>query len=150
MSQSLVKIYVHIIFSTKDRRDSIPKVLLPELHSYIAGIMRRNDIRLVIVGGTVNHVHILCELSGIMTVSELVRIVKSNSSKWMNEQPNVMGVFAWQSGYAALSVSQSGVDAVTSYISSQEEHHKNRDFKEELLLFLEKYKVGYDERYLWL
>ena len=149
MAQSLVKIYLHIIFSTKNRENTLPTSLLGEIHSYMAGAIKNCGCMPILVGGTSNHVHILCELTNNMSVSELIRQIKTSSSKWIKGKSEQRGDFAWQGGYAVFSVSQSNVDAVTSYIANQEQHHHKRTFEEELLGFLSKYKIEYDERHIW-
>ncbi len=148
MSQSLVKIYLHIIFSTKNREDLLPKAYLNEIHSYIAGVIKNNGCVPITVGGTSNHVHLLCEMSSNITVAELLRLTKASTSKWVKEKYGEND-FAWQGGYAALSVSQSNADAVSHYISNQEQHHRKLSFKDEFLGFLKKYKINYNEEYLW-
>ena len=148
MSQSLVKIYLHIIFSTKNREELLPKAYLNEIHSYIAGVIKNNVCVPITVGGTSNHVHLLCEMSRNITVAELLRLTKSSTSKWVKEKYGEND-FAWQGGYAALSVSQSNADAVSHYISNQEQHHRKLSFKDEFLGFLKKYKINYNEEYLW-
>ena len=148
MAQSLVKIYLHIIFATKNREDLLPKAHLNDIHSYIAGIIKNIGCMPIIIGGTSNHVHILCEVSGNITVAELLRTVKAGTSKWVKEKYREKD-FAWQGGYAAMSVSQSNVDAVTHYILNQEQHHQKMSFRDEFLGFLRKYNINYKEEYLW-
>lgn len=148
MPQSLSKIYVHVIFSTIERADMLPKIHLGEIHKFLAGIMKNLGCVPIIVGGTSNHVHILCAMSNTITVSDMVRQTKSVSSKWIKEHYSNMRSFAWQGGYAAFSVSQSNVEAVINYIANQEQHHGKRSFKDELIGFLKKYNVQYDERYI--
>lgn len=149
MSQSLVKIYLHIIFSTKDRENILPKSLLTDVHAYISGVIKNNGCVPIITGGITNHVHILCELSSTITVSDLVRKIKTSTSIWLKENNMCDNRFSWQGGYAAFSVSQSQVDTVMAYIANQEQHHQKRTFKEELTAFLEKYNVKYDNQHLW-
>ena len=149
MSQSLNKIYIHIIFSTKNREDLVPEKNLNEIHSYIGGIINQNLCKSIIIGGTANHIHILCELTSTVSTAMLLQEIKRSSSKWIKraypQHPN----FAWQNGYAAFSVSQSKMDTVTNYIRNQKEHHTKKSFKEELVEFLKNYKIEYKEEYLW-
>lgn len=150
MSQSLVKLYTHIIFSTKNREDILPQKYLSEIHDYIGGIINHNLCKSIMVGGTTNHIHILCELASTVSIAMLLQEIKRSSSKWIkNEYPKLEN-FAWQSGYAAFSVSQSKVDTVIRYISNQQEHHQKKDFREELKEFLKSYNVEFNERYLWV
>lgn len=149
MSQSLNKIYIHIIFSTKNREDLLPEKTWNEIHSYIDGIINQNLCKSIIIGGTANHIHILCELTSTVSTAILLQEIKRSSSKWIKGKYSQYSNFAWQSGYAAFSVSQSKVDAVTNYIRNQKEHHTKKNFKEELVEFLKSYQVEYKEEYLW-
>lgn len=152
MSQSLNKIYIHIIFSTRNREDIHLRreYELEDIHHYIGGIINKNLCKSIIVGGTTNHIHILCELASTVSVAMLLQEIKRSSSKWIKSKYSQCQDFAWQNGYAALSVSQSKVDAVINYIRNQQEHHKKKNFKEELIEFLNNYQVEYNEKYLWV
>ena len=149
MSQSLAKLYVHLVFSTKERTDTLPKQHLDEVHAYVAEILNTNHCPAIQVGGTANHIHILYIQSKTMTLSDTVRLVKSNSSKWINEKNGKYNPFAWQDGYGAFSISQSHVDAVQKYIKGQAEHHAKIDFKDEFRRLCKLYDVELDERYAW-
>jgi REP element-mobilizing transposase RayT len=118
------------------------------VHAYIGGIVRECDCVPIEIGGMPDHVHLLARLSAKTAVAELVRVIKSNSSKWLHEQVG-HAEFAWQTGYAAFSVSSSALDAVRAYIQRQEEHHKVRGYKKELIEFLTKHGIEYDDRYVW-
>lgn len=146
MSQSLTKNYIHLVFSTKGRANLLPKIHLDEIHAYIKGILDNKQCKSICVGGTENHIHILCVLPKTMALAELVKTVKSNSSLWLNKQ---MGNFCWQDGYGAFSVSQSQVQAVVKYIQGQEGHHRKQTFENEYVAFLEAYGIEYDTRYVW-
>jgi putative transposase len=123
MAQSLAQIYVHVVFSTKDRhpylRDS---GIRQHVHAYLAGICKNQDCPALCVGGVEDHVHILCRLSKTVDISTLVRELKRDSSKWIQDEFPQLAGFHWQSGYGAFSVSQSNVDEVVNYIANQEEH----------------------------
>ena len=149
MSQSLSKIYAHLVFSTKGRTETLPKQHLKEVHAYIAEILNRHNSPAICVGGTANHVHILFVLNKTMAMSEIVRIVKANSSKWINTKNGGLTPFCWQDGYGVFSISQSHVDAVRHYIETQEEHHRKATFQDEFRRLCEIYDVGLDERYAW-
>jgi len=149
MSQSLSKIYLHIIFSTKHRKHFIKPEIENELHKFIAGIMKNLDCTAIKIGGFTNHIHILNIFSRTITISKMIEIVKKDSSKWIKTKGNEFNKFYWQNGYGAFSVSQSKVDVVTGYIENQKEHHRKKTFKEEYRKFLKEYNVDYDERYIW-
>ena len=149
MPQSLAKIILHIVFSTKGRHPLIFEELQPSLQSYLAGACRAIGCEAYRVGGTVDHVHIACQLSRTVTVSKLVEEIKKSSSQWMKDQDHRCLEFAWQNGYGAFSIGQSQLDALLHYIDAQQEHHRMRSFKDELSELLERYKVECDPRYLW-
>jgi len=149
MPQSLACLYVHIIYSTRDRTPLLTPVLRPRLYEYCAGILRSRGAVLASMGGTADHVHLLLSFGRELAVAEAVRLVKANSSKWIHETFPAQSAFGWQAGYAAFSVSWSGVAKVRAYIENQEEHHKGCSFQEELRLFLRRHQVAFDERYVW-
>lgn len=147
MADSLSKIYVHLIFSTKGRIPSIRKALFAELWAYAAGILKRHRCLPLAIGGTANHIHALFILDRTVTVSDIAHAVKAGTSKWYGEQ--TLNPFEWQTGYAAFSVSPSKVEAVRRYINHQEEHHRRHAFEEELREFFDKHDMTYDERFIW-
>ena len=149
MAQSLSRILLHVVFSTKKRVAMIPPDLESDLHAFIAGACRKAGSDAFRVGGTVNHVHIACTLPRTVTVSKLVQDVKQSSSKWIKARDERCASFAWQSGFGAFSFGQSQFDKVIRYVENQHEHHHTKTFKEELTKILERYAVKYDERYLW-
>ncbi|MBR5678214.1 MAG: IS200/IS605 family transposase [Paludibacteraceae bacterium] len=150
MPQSLSKLYVHLVFSTKRRADTIPKSHLAEVHAYIAEIFNNHGCPAVQVGGTTNHVHILFLLGKQTNLADIVRKVKSSSSRWINEvYGNPFHHFDWQDGYGAFSVGYRHVDAVMAYIKGQEEHHRKATFQDEFRRVCELYNVPLDERYAW-
>jgi REP element-mobilizing transposase RayT len=149
MSQSLSKVYVHITFSTKKRQNLIDDNIKTQLFDYLGGICKGMECNPVQVGGCKNHVHILCLLSKKYTQIKLLEELKKQSSKWIKTKETKYHNFYWQDGYGIFSVNPSEVDVVANYIRNQEEHHRKKSFEEELRAFLKKYKVDYDERYLW-
>lgn len=149
MSQSLVKNYIHIVFSTKYRQPLIHPPAESELHSYLGGTCNNLDCQSIKVGGYTDHVHILCMLSKKIALIKLVEEVKSHSSKWMKTKGDAYRDFYWQDGYGAFSVNPYHVDTVIQYIANQHEHHRRKTFEEKYRAFLKKYKVVYDERYVW-
>ena len=150
MPQSLSKIYVHLVFSTKGRTETIPKTHLAEVHAYVAEIFNNHGCPAIQVGGTGNHIHILFLLGKQANLSEIVRTVKSSTTRWINEKNgNPFNRFFWQEGYGAFSVSNSHVDAVVNYIKGQEEHHRKVSFQDEFRKLCQLYKAELDERYAW-
>lgn len=149
MPQSLSKIYIHIVFSTKNRVNMIDQDIESELYNYIGGVCKQLDCNPVIVGGHKNHIHILCLLSRKIAAMKLIQEIKQSSSRWIKTGRNKYSNFYWQDGYGVFSVSQSHVEKVREYILNQDTHHKKRDFKQEFILLLSRYNVDYDERYLW-
>ena len=140
MSHAYSRNYVHLVFSTKGRRPWIPPPLQETLWKYLAGIAREYGIETAAVGGTADHVHLLLCLPPKLSVAVVVRALKANSSKWINEQGHL---FAWQAGYGSFSVSVSNVNAVAEYIRSQREHHQRRDFREELFALLRRHGIAF-------
>ena len=149
MSQSLSKLYVHIIFHTRNSRVLIRSEDKARLYSYIGSIIKDNGSTLVSMNGTNDHVHILCILSKNVCLAVLVEEIKRHSSRWIKTLEPYYTKFFWQGGYAGFSVSPSLVQKTKMYIDDQEEHHRKRTFKEELILFLKEYEIDYDERYLF-
>ncbi len=149
MAQSLSKVYVHITFSTKDRQHLIDENIRESLFSYLGGVCKGLECNPVRVGGYSNHVHILCLLSKKIAQMDLLEEIKKQSSKWMKTQGNEYSSFYWQDGYGIFSVNPTQVNVVVEYIKNQEEHHKTISFQDELRAFLNKYKIDYDERYIW-
>lgn len=146
MAHSYPNILVHCVFSTKERRDVIPKEIREQLWKYLSGIAKNYKIGLIEAGGTGNHVHLLMALPSDMTLAKAVQVLKANSSRWMREHKID---FTWQEGYGAFSVSASNRETVRKYISKQEEHHRRRSFEEEFVLFLKKCGVPYDSRFVF-
>lgn len=147
MPQSLSIVYIHTIFSTKDRAPLLKdKKLRLELHSFLGGVSKSLDCPPIIVGGVEDHVHILCRFGRTITQADWIKELKRVSNSWVGQRVHNFG---WQSGYAGFSVSQSNVEQVTKYISKQEEHHHKRTFQEELRELLSKHEQTWDEKYLW-
>jgi putative transposase len=149
MGQSLAKNYIHIIFATKYREPIIHKSISEELYNYIGGICQHLECHPVQVGGHRDHIHILCILSKKIALMKLLAEIKASSSKWIKVKDTKLKNFYWQDGYGAFSVNPAQVHIVQKYILNQEEHHSKKDFKTEYLYFLKKYKVEYDENYVW-
>jgi putative transposase len=149
MGQSLVKNYIHIIFSTKYRQPLITPKIEAELHTYLGGICNRLECQVIKVGGYTDHIHILCLLSKKIALAKLLEGLKSHSSKWAKTNGDEFKNFYWQDGYGAFSVKATDVDIVVKYIENQHEHHKKKTFQDEYRAILKKYNVEYDERYVW-
>jgi putative transposase len=148
VSQSLANILTHLIFSTKNREPLLTdKDLRQRTHAYSAAVSKDLQCPALIVGGVANHVHVLCQLAKTQSVSVVMEHLKTSSSKWL--KTHGVRTFSWQRGYGAFSVSQSNVASVVSYIEKQEEHHRTMTFEEEFWLFLKRYRVAFDERYVW-
>ena len=148
MPQSLVKNYIHIIFSTKYRNDFIDENIEAELFAYISALCKDLESPALQIGGTDNHIHILCLLSRKIAL-KFVQEIKAVSSKWIKTSGRKYENFFWQEGYGAFSVSPNNIFAVTEYIKNQREHHKEFDFKHEMINYYKKYKIDYDEKYIW-
>lgn len=146
MAQSLSKILLHVVFSTKNRTNSIPHEKQKSLHAYIAEVCRNKGSDAFRVGGTSNHIHIACTLRRTVTVADLLRTVKHSSSLWLNKSEKQ---FHWQDGYGVFSVSPAHLPPLITYIENQTEHHREITFKDELIGLCMKYGVDYDEAYLW-
>jgi REP element-mobilizing transposase RayT len=149
MSQSLAKIYVHLIFSTKNRERVLTDDLRLDLHSYVGGILNGLGCVPVEINSESDHIHILLILARTEPVSNVVAQVKKSSNDWLRTQDERFASFHWQAGYGAFSVSQSVVEDVREYLRKQREHHRQRTFQEEYRALLLKYAVEFDERYVW-
>ena len=147
MPQSLARVLVHLVFSTKDREPCIDAAVRPLLHAYLGGILDTLGCSPLTVGGTCDHVHILFSLSRTQTIADVVEEVKKGSSKWVKQQGHPD--FWWQAGYGAFSAAQSQVSTVSRYIARQEEHHRRQTFQAEFRNLLTRYQLPFDERYVW-
>lgn len=147
MAQSLSRVLIHFVFATKHREQFLRDDLRPDLHAFIGGIVRKRNGVLIAAGGIEDHMHLLARVPATITLADLIRDVKTNSSAWMHDQGSIQ--FAWQGGYGAFSVSPVLLDEAVAYIQNQHEHHRTVTFQEEYLAFLRKYEVEYDERFLW-
>jgi putative transposase len=149
MADTLTNLLFHIVFSTKDREPLIRPAFRDELQKYIAGIVRNEGGVLLGVGGMPDHLHLVTKFKSDRSVAEMVRLIKANSSKWVNEEHGAAGRLAWQIGYGAFTVSRSQLDALLNYVANQESHHRVRSFQDEYREFLIKHGVEFDEKYLW-
>jgi len=150
MPQSLVQIYVHLVYSTKQRKPLLEDTEFRDrTHRYLAGICRNLKCPALVVGGTEDHVHILCRFGKNIEVANLIRDLKRDSSKWVKSEMPQLAEFHWQRGYGAFSVSPSHVDALKQYVANQVPHHRHETFQEEFRRVCRKYGIEIDERYVW-
>jgi putative transposase len=149
MSSTHTNLLYHIVFSTKKREPVIMTPIRAELYKYIGGIIRGEGGKVLEIGGMPDHVHLVVKFKAEPSVATMVKILKSKSSKWLNDRPKRPGRFEWQRGYAAFTVSVSQLESVRTYVRNQEQHHRRKTFQDELRLMLDKHGVEYDERYLW-
>jgi putative transposase len=148
MPQSLALMLVHIIFSTKSRKPFLRSVeLRSQVHAYLTGTLRCLECDPLIIGGVEDHVHILCELSRKISLSELVKNLKTSSTRNLKDKGHQD--FSWQGGYGVFSVSQSVKESVIAYIANQEIHHRKATFQDEFRALLTKHGIHFDERYVW-
>lgn len=140
---------IHLIFSTKYRKRYLATEWRDDLYAYIGGIVKDHKSVLLMAGGIEDHIHLLLGIHPDYAISKTVQLLKGNSSKWINEQRMLPGRFEWQRGYGAFSVSKSMKATVSNYIANQEEHHKNRTYKEEYLRMLQNQEIVYDPRYVF-
>ena len=149
MAGKYLSLLVHFTWSTAGREPWIGHEMRSELYSYIGGIMKKKNAKLLSAGAMYDHIHLYTSLPSTISVADFVNVVKSNSSRWVHESFPVLRNFAWQEGYGAFSVSKSEEGKVVNYVRNQERHHEKRTFKEELVELLEKHGIDYDKRYLW-
>jgi REP element-mobilizing transposase RayT len=149
MAQSLAKIYIHLIFSTKNRERILTDDIGPDLHAYLGGILRDLNSPAIEINTEPDHLHALFIMSRTLSVSQIVQEIKTGTSSWLKKQSSRYANVRWQNWYGAFSVSQSGVADVRSYIRNQREHHRRMTFQEEFREFLRRYELEFDERYVW-
>jgi putative transposase len=149
MAGTYSQIYIQIVFAVNGRLNLLQKQWRQEVFKYMAGIIQGKNHKSIIVNGTENHVHLFVGMKPSMAVSDLVRDIKNNTANFINERKFVTGKFTWQEGYGSFSYSHSQIGHVYKYIQNQEEHHKQKTFREEYLEFLSKFDISYDERYLF-
>jgi putative transposase len=148
MSQSFVQIYVHIVFHTKNNVSLIKEDVEKELYSYLGGILKNYKSNPLQIGGTSDHLHVLCTLPKTISTADLVEEIKKSSSKWIKTKGDHYQNFYWQDGYGGFSVSNSGVEAVKKYILTQKEHHKRLTAIDEYKNLLDEHGIQYEDRYL--
>lgn len=149
MAQTLTRILVHAVFSTKNRHNLITPEIEGELHAYLGAICGNRESPALAIGGTENHVHLLISLSKNIALSKLMMTLKKDSSVWIKTKADAFAGFHWQDGYGAFSVSESQREAVTNYIHQQKKRHETQSFEDELIAIADRVGVSYDLRYLW-
>jgi putative transposase len=149
MAHTFTSLLCHVIFSTKDRQQFLDADSRPRIFSYMGGILRAEGATALIVNGPEDHVHALIAMPPTQALSDVMRVLKTNSSRWVHEQWPQKSEFAWQAGYGAFSVSKSNAEEVRRYIDNQEEHHKEVSFQDEFRAFLRRHGITFDERYIW-
>ena len=149
MPQSLSAVYLHVVFSTKERRPFLrDETVRTSLHAYLGGISKQLGCAPIIAGGVEDHVHLLARFGRTITQAEWVKELKRVSNLWLKKEHKIR-LFEWQGGYACFSVSESNLEQVKKYIANQAVHHKKIDFQDELRLLLKRHRVEWDERYIW-
>jgi REP element-mobilizing transposase RayT len=149
MPQSLAKIYVHLVFSTKHRERVLPDEVRADLHAYLGGILKGLGCVPIEINSEPDHIHTLFVLSRTETLSNIVGQMKKSSNDWLRAKGPKFAQFFWQAGYGAFSLSQSAVEDVRRYIRNQHQHHQRTSFQDEFRTFLRRYEVEFDERYVW-
>jgi REP element-mobilizing transposase RayT len=150
MPQSLSAVYIHLVFSTKERRPFLrDKDLREKLHAQLGGISKTLECPPLLVGGVEDHVHLLCRFGRTITQAEWVKELKRVSNGWLKSEKPDYADFEWQGGYADFSVSQSNLEQVKQYIADQEKHHRTLTFQEELRALYRKHEIQFDEQYVW-
>lgn len=149
MPNTYTQLYIQIVFAVKGRQSLIPKNNKDRLEKYITGIVQNKKCKMLAISCMPDHTHLFIGLHPEITISDLVRDVKSNSSSFINDEKIVAHKFSWQSGFGAFSYAQSQIDSVVKYVLNQEEHHKKKTFKEEYLEFLKKFEIEFNEEYLF-
>jgi len=150
MPKSYTNLAYHIVYATKDRKNLIADAMRLQLHEYLGGVIRGEGGKPIRINGTANHIHVLAKLRQDKAVSDVVRAIKANTSKWIKRTFPTNATFAWQDGYGAFTVSQSQIDRVRRYVENQETHHRQTTFEEEFVALLKAHGIEFDERYLWV
>jgi REP-associated tyrosine transposase len=149
MPQSLASVLVHLVYSTKNRHPFLTPEIDPELYAYQASIFRAMGCPALVINGTADHVHALFQLGRTSALCDVVEEVKKSSSKWLKTKSVALSAFQWQAGYGAFSLGESGVSKARTYIERQKEHHRRQSFQDEYRAILKRYRIAFDERYVW-
>jgi len=148
MANSFTSLNIHFVFSTKNRENLIDDKMKSRLYAYLGGIAEQNKMIPLAIGGTKNHLHLLISMPAVISPSKGIQLLKTNSSRWINEEFPIKPGFSWQVGYSGFSVSPRHIHNVKNYINRQEEHHRIRTFEEEYIIFLKDSGIEYDEKFV--
>ncbi|MCC5940712.1 MAG: IS200/IS605 family transposase [Balneolaceae bacterium] len=149
MADTYTQIYIQFIFAVQNRRSLIHHSWEAKLHKYVTGIVQNKSHKMIAINGMLDHVHMFIGYRPTESMSELIKVVKGETSKWITDKGFIKGKFSWQEGYGAFSYSRSQIDRVYHYVMNQKIHHQKKSFREEYLELLEKFEVDYDERYIF-
>ncbi len=149
MANTYTQLYFHVVFAVQGRDNQIDTIWKDELYKYITGIVSNKGQKIMQINGMSDHIHILIGTKPNCNLSDLIRDIKANSTKWIDEKRFVNGKFSWQLGFGAFTVSHSQLSRVTNYIINQEQHHLKKSFKQEYIEFLDAYKIEYDDQYIF-
>ena len=149
MANTYSQLYVQIVFAVKGRQNLISKKWKDEIYKYITGIITNQKQKLIAINGMPDHIHILVGIKPNVSISDLVRDIKTSSSKFINEQKWINGKFEWQTGFGAFSYGHSQLTPVIKYIENQEEHHRTKTFKEEYIMFLKLFNIDFKNEYIF-
>jgi len=149
MASTLTNLLYHLVFSTKNRYPMLHQPLASECHAYFGGIVKNEGGIPLAINGMPDHVHLVLKCKPTIAFSDLVRVIKGSSSKWVNEHYDVGGRFSWQEGYGGFSISESQLQKTINYVKNQDQHHPLKSFQDEFRMLLDKHGVKYDERFIW-
>ena len=149
MANTYINILIHAVFTTKNRESWLSASLRERLYPYMCGIARENGLKVLCIGGTDNHIHVLLSLDSTTSIAKAIQFIKGGSSKWIHETFPELRLFSWQEGYGAFSIGISNVDETKKYIENQEKHHSKESFRDEYLKFLRKNNIDFGEKYMW-
>jgi REP element-mobilizing transposase RayT len=149
MANTYTQLYFHVVFAVKGRENLIAEKWKEELYKYITGIIKNKNQKLIAINGMPDHIHLLVGMKSDSNLSDLIRDVKANASKFINEKKYVAGKFEWQTGFGAFTLGHSQLDAIINYIKTQEEHHKAKSFREEYTDFLKRYDIDFKSEYIF-
>jgi putative transposase len=149
MPNTYTQLHIHFVFAVKYRQAIIQPIWEERLHQYITGIVQNNGHKMLAINSVPDHLHLFAGLNPIQSISELMRLVKGDSSEFVNQHKLTARKFQWQDGYGAFSISHTHIDPVVKYIFNQKEHHRTKTFKEEYLQILTANGVAYDDKYIF-
>ena len=149
MANTYTQIHIQAVFAVQNRKSLIKNEWKNELHKYLTGIIQNHEHKVLQINGMPDHIHVLFGMRPTQSLADLMKQVKQDSSKWINNKGLVNGRFSWQAGYGAFSYSKSQLPGVIRYIQNQEKHHKTYTFQEEYLALLERHSVDFDKRFIF-